>query len=62
MGRSALLKADAFPASMECMPAEDWCRTREVNGTIMLRRTSKRIKEIVDNMLLSAVVRLSMSF
>ena len=38
------------------------CRTRVAVRTIMLRRTSKRLKEVVDKMCLSAVVRLSRSF
>ena len=58
-----LLAADApFPASLEAIPAEDWCRTWAAGRTIMLRRTSKRVKEVVDKMRLPAVVRLSRSF
>ncbi len=59
----ALLAADAtFAAALEAIPAEDWCRTWAAGWTIMLRRTSKRVKEVVDNMRLPAVVRLSWSF
>jgi hypothetical protein len=55
--------ADApFAAALEAIPAEDWCRTWAAGRTIMLRRTSKRVKEIVDKMRLPAVVRLSESF
>jgi Ran GTPase-activating protein (RanGAP) involved in mRNA processing and transport len=59
----ALLAADApFAAALEAIPAEDWCRTWAAGRTIMLRRTSKRVKEVVGKMRLPAVVRLSRSF
>ena len=59
----ALLAADApFAAALGAVPAEDWCRTWAAGRTIMLRRTSKRVKEAVDKMRLPAVVRLSRSF
>jgi hypothetical protein len=59
----ALLAADApFAAALEAIPAEDWSRTWAAGRTIMLRRTSKRVKEVVDKMRLPAVVRLSRSF
>ena len=58
-----LLAADApFAAALEAIPAEDWCRTWTAGRTIMLRRTSKKVKEVVDKMRLPAVVRLSRSF
>jgi hypothetical protein len=56
------LSADAFAAALEAVPAEDWCRTWAAGKTIMLRRTSKRVKEVVDKMRLPAVLRLSRSF
>jgi hypothetical protein len=58
-----LLAADApFAAALEAIPADDWCRTWAASRTIMLRRTSKRVKEVVDKMRLPAVVCLSRSF
>ena len=45
-----------FVATLEAIPADDWCRTWVADRTIMLRRTSRRVKEKVDKMLLSAVV------
>ena len=60
--RTLLLAADAFVAALGAVPAEDWCRTWAAGRTIMLRRTSKRVKEVVDKMRLPAVVRLSRSF
>ncbi len=58
-----LLAADApFAAALEAVPAEDWCRTWAAGRTIVLRRTSKRVKEAVDKMRLPAVVRLRRSF
>jgi hypothetical protein len=56
-----LLAADAFAAALGAIPSEDWCRTWAAGRTIMLRRTSKRVKEVVDMMRLPAVVRLSRS-
>jgi hypothetical protein len=57
-----LLAADGFPAALEAIPADDWCWTWAAGRTIMLRRTSKRVKEAVDKMRLPAVVRLSRIF
>jgi Ran GTPase-activating protein (RanGAP) involved in mRNA processing and transport len=57
-----LLAADAFVAALGAVPAEDWCRTWAAGRTIMLTRTSNRVKEVVDKMRLPAVVRLSRSF
>ena len=54
--------ADApFPVALESVPPDDWCRTWATGRTIMLRRTSKTVTELVDKMLLSVVVRLSRS-
>jgi hypothetical protein len=53
---------NAFTVALEAVPAEDWCRTWATGRTILLRRTSKRVKEAVDKMRLPAVVRLSRSF
>jgi hypothetical protein len=58
----SLLAADAFVAALGAVPAEDWCRTWAAGRTIVLRRTSKRVKEAVDKMRLPAVVRLSRGF
>jgi hypothetical protein len=58
----ALLATDAFAAALGAIPAEDWCRTWVAGRTITLRRTSKRVKEVLDKMRLPAVVRLSRSF
>jgi hypothetical protein len=46
-----LLTSDAFSAALGAVPAEDRCRTWAAGWqTIMLRRTSKRVKEVVDKM------------
>jgi hypothetical protein len=58
----ALLAADYFAAALGALPPDDWSRTWAAGRTIMLRRTSKRVKEVVDKMRLPAVVRLSTSF
>jgi Ran GTPase-activating protein (RanGAP) involved in mRNA processing and transport len=57
----ASLSADAFAMALGAIPQDDWCRTWAASRTIMLRRTSKRVKEAVDKMCLPAVVRLSRS-
>jgi hypothetical protein len=44
------------------VPTDDWNRTWAAGRTIILRRTSKRVKEVVDKMLLTAVVRFIRSF
>jgi hypothetical protein len=52
----------AFTAALAVVPAEDWGRTWAADRTIMLRMTSKRVKELVDKMRLPAVVRRRRSF
>ena len=58
----ASLASDAFAAALGAIPLDDWCRTWAAGRTIMLRRTSKKVREVVDKMRLPAVVRLSRSF
>ena len=41
---------DRFAAALEAILGEDRCRTWAAGRTIMLRRTSKRVKEVVDKM------------
>jgi ubiquitin len=57
-----LLAAGTFTAALAAVPSEDWSRTWAAGRTIMLRMTSKRVKEAVDKMRLPAVVRLRRSF
>jgi hypothetical protein len=57
-----LISTEAFPAALESIPADDWGRTWAAARTIMLRRTSKRVKQQVDKMRLSVIVHLSNSF
>jgi Ran GTPase-activating protein (RanGAP) involved in mRNA processing and transport len=49
---------------LEAIPVEDWCRTWAAVRTIMLRMTSKTVKDTIDKMgpSLPAVVRLKRSF
>ena len=58
----ASLCADAFATALGAIPQDDWCRTWAADRTIMLRRTSKSVEEVVDKMCLTAVVYLSRSF
>jgi hypothetical protein len=55
-----LLPADAFAADLGTVPSED-CPDFVGWKEIILRRTSKRVKEVVDKMCLSVVVCLSRS-
>ena len=56
------LAADAFATALSAIPSEDWCRTWSADRTIMLRMTSKRVKELVDRIHPPADVRLRRSF
>ena len=58
----ALLAPDAFAAALAGIPSEDWSRTWAADRTTALRRTSKKVNEVVDKMRLPAVVCLSRSF
>ena len=53
---------NSFDTVLKVIPVDDWHRTWETDRTIMLRRTSKRVTEQVDKMLMSAVVRLRTTF
>jgi hypothetical protein len=57
-----ILAPDALTAALAAVPAEDWCRTWAADRTIMLRMTSKTVKEAVDKVRPPAVVLLSRSF
>ena len=56
------LAADAFTDALVSIPPEDWCRTWAADRTIMLRMTSKRVKEVVDKVKPPVIVRLSRRF
>jgi hypothetical protein len=60
--QTALLATDGFAAALGALPPDDWSRTWAAGRTNMLRRTSKRVREVVDKMRLPAVVCLSRSF
>jgi hypothetical protein len=60
--QSALLATDGFSEALEALPPDDRCRTLATGRTSMLRRTSKRVKEVVDKMHLPAVVRFNRCF
>ena len=49
-------------AALEAIPADDWSRTWAAARTIMLRRTSKKVKKVVEKLLLPVVVRLRRDF
>jgi Ran GTPase-activating protein (RanGAP) involved in mRNA processing and transport len=51
-----------FARALEAVPSEDWSTTWAGNRTIMLRMTSKKIKNIIDKMHLPVFVHLKMSF
>jgi Leucine-rich repeat (LRR) protein len=56
------LAADAFATVLSAVPSLDWNRTWAADRTIMLRMTSKRVKDIMDRVRLPAVVRIRRSF
>jgi hypothetical protein len=47
--------------ALGAIPAEDWGRTWSASRTIMLRNTSKKVKELLEKMSLPTVVRLRWS-
>jgi len=56
------LAADAFAAALGAIPANDWWRTWAAGRTVMLRMTSKPVKNAVDKLRPPAIVRLSRAF
>jgi Leucine-rich repeat (LRR) protein len=56
------LAADAFATVLSAVPSLDWNRTWAADRTIMLRMTSKRVKDVMDRVRLPAVVSVRRSF
>jgi len=56
------LCSNAFAIALQTVPAEDWCRTWPADRTIMLSKTSKKIKNIIDKMYLPVDVHRSCAF
>ena len=54
--QTPFLTSDVFNSALESVPVEDWFRTWETDRTIMLRRTSKTVKQVVDKMRLSVSI------
>lgn len=52
------MNINTFPDFLSTVPSEDLSRTWPANRTIMLRMTSKQIKDIIDNKYLSTVIYL----
>ncbi len=57
-----LLTVETFVAALGAVPVEDWCRDCVGGRTIMMRRTSKRVKKVVDKMSLPDIVLLRRTF
>ena len=62
MAHASSLAADAFAAALAAIPAEDWDRTWAADRTMMLRMTSKKVKEAVSKLRPPAVVKVSKAF
>jgi len=56
------LCSNAFAVALQTIPAEDWYKTWPADRTIMLSKTSKEIKNIIDNMCLPVDVRINYRF
>jgi hypothetical protein len=56
------LCSNAFVEALETVPAEDWSRSWPADRTIMLSKTSKKIRDIINNMRLPVDVRWSWTF
>lgn len=56
------LCSNAFAELLEKVPAEDWYRNWPANRTIMLSKTSKKIKNIINKMCIPAIIQLNWKF
>ena len=56
------LATGAFAAALSSIPSDDWGRTWPAERTMMLRMTSKRVKEAVDKLRLPTVLNLNKAF
>jgi len=56
------LSSNAFLEALATVPAEDWYRNWPANRTIMLSMTSKKIRNIINNMNIPAIVHWKWKF
>jgi hypothetical protein len=59
---SSRLATGAFAAALSSIPSEDWARTWPADRTVMMRMTSKPVKEAVDKLRLPTVLNLNKAF
>jgi hypothetical protein len=59
---SSRFATGAFAAALSSIPSDAWGRTWPADRTMMLRRTSKRVKEAVDKLRLPTVLNLNKAF
>jgi Ran GTPase-activating protein (RanGAP) involved in mRNA processing and transport len=55
-------RVNAFAELLEKIPAQDWYRNWPADRTIMLSMTSKKIRDIINNMNIPAIVQLNWKF
>ena len=58
----AISQTCTLAAALTAIPSDDWCRTWPADRTVMLRMTSKEMRDAVDKLRPPAVVRLSRTF
>ena len=62
MSNKIRLSSNAFIEALLTVPAEDWYRNWPANRTIMLSMTSKKIRNIINNMNIPAIVHWKWKF
>ena len=62
MSNKIRLSSNAFFEALEKVPAEDWYRNWPADRTIMLSMTSKKIRDIINNMCIPAIVQWKWKF
>jgi len=62
MSNKICLSSNAFLEALATVPAEDWYRNWPANRTIMLSMTSKKIRNIINNMNIPTIVHWKWKF
>ena len=57
-----LCAAGTFTDALSSVPSDDWCSNWAVDRTVMLRMTSKKVQDAVDQLRPSTVVKLNITF
>ena len=60
--KSCAFKGASLTDALAAVPSDDWCRNWAADRTVMLRMTSKKVQDAVDQLRPPTVVKLNITF